>query len=185
MQTRKLVVLDVDGVICGPRVHSSLPLQHPNTNVVAVGDKWCVTVSNDLPEFFAALYSKYDVAFYTSALEKNISPILSAVLSKEQRQRTVFCWYREHTHLDPEYVEGNTHGIKKYDTIKVLSNVWLHPVINAERIYNRRNTIICDDSARKTRFNPAENVVTVGENGWQDPTKMLTDIDDTFDKLVL
>ena len=100
---------------------------------------------------------------------------------KNPKKYFEFIWCRDRTKLDPDY--GKDPDIEKYDTIKMLKDIIDCPDINQDRNYGFHNIIICDDSRMKTRFNPAQNIVTISP--WVpgqpfDIESLLKDINEQF-----
>lgn len=107
-------------------------------------------------QFLAYCYRNFDVAFFSSAHRETGEALLNTVLTPDQRVKTVFTWFRDRTRPDPEPVNS-------YDTIKLLSDVFNDQDVNYRQKYHEGNTIICDDSSRKVRFNHSQNVLLVEE----------------------
>jgi len=151
---KQLLILDLNGVLCRKTKTDQLS----NDNVIKLSN-YNVVLRPGLYEFLNVCYQKYDVGFYTSTKRQNAVTILNGILTKFQQNETVCRLYREFTQLDPDYlIDPDT---EKHDTIKLLSVIFNHPLINESRKYNYSNTIICDDSLTKLRFNNLENVIII------------------------
>lgn len=162
-----LLILDINGLLC-----RKVQKDHPEANLVRPG--YGVILRPGYKEFLEQCYAQYDVAFFSSTTKRNAEVILKAFLSTEQFKQTKFIWYRDRTSLDPDWhadqIESDNswndttwqkEEIKTHSTIKLLQNVWNNPMINAQRKYNTSNTLICDDSAMKLRYNPQKNCLIV------------------------
>lgn len=103
--------------------------------------------------------SGFEVGFFTSTTWKNANPIIRKLTPR----KLLFKWTRDRCTLDPE-------PVKDHDVVKNLSSIWENPVINQKRIYGEHNTILVDDSVRKTRFNDPLNCIVPGE---YDPSEKL------------
>jgi hypothetical protein len=167
---RKLLILDVSGVLCHKQIDDKGidPIFLKNLSTGGSNNEklevlrvkgYNIILRPYLREFLEFCYASYDVAFLSSTTYSNCTAILDRILTVKQHKDTVFKWFRDHTHYDPSF--GTDSKIKPYDTVKYLSDVWNNPVINADRLYSPDNTIICDDSEGKMRYNPKENTITV------------------------
>lgn len=169
---KKLVVLDINGILCCKYFICS------NKNKYGEKDKTDRDVIKsliklpclDLPKFIVFLrphvkefldfcFLNYDVGFFSSTTEKNAGEILSVLLSDVQKKKVKFFWYRDRTRLDPDY--GKDSEIKNFDTVKLLDDIIESPMINYERKYNENNIFLLDDSEKKTRFNNSDNVIII------------------------
>lgn len=164
-----LLILDINGLLC-------CKVQPDCTEADLRPNKhYSVILRPGYAEFLQQCYAHYEVGFFSSTTEPNASAILKALLTKEQFKQTKFIWYRDRTSLDPDWQADQIHydetwndlefnqEIKAHDTIKLLNNVWNNPMINAKRKYNSKNTLICDDSAMKLRYNSQQNCLIVSE----------------------
>ena len=146
MEVKPLLILDISGLLC-----CKVPLENSH--------KSKVILRPHVRQFLEACYATYTVGFFSSTTFKNANAILKGLLTTEQESQTLFRWYRDRTQFDPEYPTNRF--IKVYDTVKYISDVLNNPLVNMNRLYNYQNTIICDDSLHKVRFNPKANVVLV------------------------
>lgn len=186
---RKLLILDVNGCLCSkvlnddPRL-DKLRETHPNFIERSV---YHVFARPGVSDFIDQCFEDYDVAIFSSTTFYNVDPILDMLLTKEQREQLKFIWCRDRTRLDPMYGREEYDYIKKYDTIKMLEDVFANPVINADRHYSDRNTIIVDNELRKVRLNPDHSVMVWNEFSIGRPAAHLVvikqNVDYRFDQL--
>lgn len=151
--SRKLIVLDINGVLCTKtqdNVEKNEGIKLATYNVI---------FRPEYRKFLNFCYENYDVGFFSSTTYKNASLILKKLLTPEQYKKTVFMWFRDRTVLDPDF--NKDPEIKQFDTIKRLSDIIDNPIVNHDRRYNYQNTVLIDDSQRKTRFNDPFNIVIV------------------------
>lgn len=113
-----------------------------------------VIIRNHAVEFIEKLMSKYDVGIFTSGHRSNTFNLIKLLMGTEKSKKLKFILSREYTKFDPESDDN-------ISTVKILSDVYNNPVVNRNKIYNKYNTLLCDDSEIKTRFNPQENIVIV------------------------
>jgi TFIIF-interacting CTD phosphatase-like protein len=123
-------------------------------------------------EFLRDCFSKYSVGFFTSMKKTTAQPILYQLLTPDQYESTAFFYYRDRCRHDPDITKGST--------IKMLVDIFDNPIFNRHRLYNENNTIICDDSIDKTRFNKPNNVVIVPRFRWRNPDAYLKIIGHTI-----
>lgn len=167
---RGLLVLDINGLLCRKVNKASTEYTQADLQLPSYG----VFLRPNYNNFLRRCYNKYDVAFFSSTTAANAGPILKKLLSKKQFKKTKFIWYRDRASLDQDWCVDpiSSHSswefedlaqeeIKKYSTVKRLSSIWENPIINAERIYSKKNTLICDDSYMKLRLNPRLNCLRV------------------------
>jgi hypothetical protein len=152
MDSPKLLILDINGLLCHKVAKDFIV---PNGLKMITLKNYNVILRPFTLIFLEFCYSNYLVGFFSSTTYSNAEAILNAILTPEQKEKTVFKWYRDMTKLDPDY--GINENIKKYDTIKCLSTAFEHPIINKDRMFTLKNTLICDDSGIKLRFNPKDN----------------------------
>lgn len=139
-----LLILDINGVLCC-KVNKS----EPPSNLERIElYSYDVLLRPGYREFLDFCFSKYQVAFFTSTIEHNALIILKSMLTPEQMEKVVFKWFRDKTRMD---IENGT-----YATAKILSDVFTDQ-------YTKYNTIICDDSLDKLRFNNSENTLIFPE----------------------
>lgn len=147
----RLLLLDINGVLCC-KIGKD---EKPNDNLELLElNAYKVVMRPGAREFLEFCYKHFTVAFFSSTTYPNANAILEKLLSPEQKKATPFRWFRDRTHFDPD-------AKKEYDTIKKLSDIFDNPMVNSDRKYNERNTILCDDSAVKTRFNDPKNIVVL------------------------
>ena len=160
MDTR-LLILDINGVLCCKIANQ-------------------VVLRPDYKEFLSFCFDNFTVAFFSSTTYKNANAIINKLLSSEQRSKVAFFWYRDRTRKD--------HEMGGYSTIKNLIDVFDNPVINKENKYNKYNTLICDDSPTKLRFNDEQNVIIVqefkGDKEDQVLHNMIKEISSRFEELI-
>ena len=126
----------------------------------------CITIPNfklyirpGAKEFVSKLLDTYDVAIYTSTTYTNVSKIIKVLFTKDQEQKLKFIWCRDRTLFDPDY--GDDSSVEFFATVKNLDQIWRNPSVNYKRLYNKNNTIICDDDETKVRFNDPANYLIV------------------------
>lgn len=178
---RQLLVLDINGLLC--RKVKKYSEEHIQVDLQL--QSYGVKLRPGYRKFLTRCYTKYDVAFFTSTTQRNAEIILKKLLTKKQFKQVKFVWYRDRTYLDPDWYafgesachqkhsyEISAHPswefenfqeeqIQKHSTIKHLSAIWRNPIINAERKYSEKNTLICDDSYMKLRLNPRSNCLPI------------------------
>lgn len=163
---KRLLLLDINGVLCrkvDSKYEGPVDLELTSYKII---------YRPGYEKFLAECYERYDVGYYSSTTYKNADGILRAMLTKKQRDSTVCFWYRDRTCLDPDWGKSisnhdswdgdlTTTQITKFSTVKYLSTIWQNPVINYNRVYSENNTIICDDSSIKLRFNNRKNCLLI------------------------
>ena len=143
----KLLLLDINGVLCyrtTEDISGELVIKLP---------KCSVALRPGYQIFLDFCYYRYKIAFFSSTTYQNANDILETLLTPNQKKRTLFRWFRDRTHYDPD---TNDHS-----TIKLLSDVFDNPVVNSYRQFTSRNTLLCDDSPSKIRFNNPNNIVLI------------------------
>jgi len=158
----KLLVLDLNGLLFSK--------VQDKTNADLMLNAYGVMFREGYKEFLESCYSQYRVGFYSSTTQQNAWAILDKMLTKSQRKKTVFFWCRDRTILDPDWNEDQfsfdqswdeseflKDEIVRHSTIKLLTHIWNNPIINCERRYSEKNTLICDDSSLKLRLNLRKN----------------------------
>lgn len=150
MSERKLLILDINGLLC----------RKINTKEQIEGEvielpSYKVQLRPGCHEFLDFCYRHYDIAFFSSTLHVNADAILKALLNSKQHKITIFKWFRDRTRFDPDSKTD------KYATVKVLKDIFDNPVVNRDRIYSEKNTLICDDSVTKIRLNDPKNTVII------------------------
>ena len=166
MDTR-LLLLDINGVLCCKSEHKNAleevteDLTNCNLNEIKLEilklSTYNVTLRPNYREFLEFCYENFSVGFFSSTTYPNANAILEKILTPEQKAKTILKWFRDHTHLDPDF--GSNPEIVFHDTIKKLSDIFDNPIINGNRKFSPKNTLLCDDSEIKTRFNDPKNIV--------------------------
>jgi hypothetical protein len=165
MATRKgkLLVLDVSGFLCSKVANTVY--ESPHGYEVIHQHYYTIVLRPWVRKFLKFCFDNYDVGFFSSSTYNTIHPLLEAILTEEQKQQTVFRWYRDQTEMDPEI--GTNPLTDKFSTIKPLSKIIsspeANPLVGCEPLYNYYNVLICDDSPLKTRFNPALNTMKIAK----------------------
>lgn len=145
---KKLVILDIKGIL-GIEVEKGNTVRQGTLKLAS----YDFLPRPEVATFLSNLYKDYEVAFFSSTTEKNAFLILKEILTRDQMKKTLFFWYRDRTHLDPNP------GALPYETVKLLDDVFTSPIVNKERKWSKNNTILVDDSAVKTRFNDDANLI--------------------------
>lgn len=154
---KKLLVLDLNGLLCY-KVHP--PYEKNSDNDFLDRKFYRVYRRPGVEEFLIWCMDNYDVAVWSSTTTFNAESILKWIFPKRGMLfKLRFSWYRNNTNLDPDFELDPR--VENYDTVKNLANIWSHPNINESRQYSKTNTLIIDDSIRKTRFNNSDNVLIV------------------------
>ena len=172
-EMKPLLVLDINGVLC-----RKVPKDYKGpTDLDLSGYK--VILRPGCREFLEKCYQNFTVGFFSSTTYKNAGPILGSLLTPEQDKTTLFKWFRDRTSLDPNWTLGpdgrrvSSHHswgsdislpqikLKDHSTVKRLTSVFESPFINRDRTFDWTNTIVCDDSIEKLRFNPRSNCFVV------------------------
>lgn len=151
----RLVVLDLNGVLS---YKCSLDSVIENSAIIELA-RAKVVLRPGYAAFLAHCYEHYSVAFFSSTTYTNANPILEKMLTAEQKQQTVFRWFRDRTRLDPDYGTGD---VAKFDTIKLVKDIIENPTVNESRVYSYENVLLIDDDLNKVRLNNPKNVMTVG-----------------------
>lgn len=167
-----LLILDINGVFCTKTRTGEIPkdskLEHLKLN------KYYVTLRPNARKFLEFCFENYIVAFFSSTTPTNSKKILEKLLTEEQQTKTKFQWFRDRTHFDPDYPKCD-----EFATIKKLSDVWDNPTVNEKRAFSEKNTLLCDDSVTKTRFNPKTNVIVIPPfNGDENDVALLDKINE-------
>lgn len=152
----RLLLLDINGVLCCKYKKHNDQLSESKCDLLEL-KSYTVILRPGYREFLNFCYENFTVAFFSSTTYHNANAILEKLLTPEHKSKTLFRWFRDRTRLDPHY--GINPEIKKHDTIKKLEDVFNCPLINEDRKYGPGNTLLCDDSVQKTRFNEPKNVV--------------------------
>jgi hypothetical protein len=156
MTSRKLLLLDINGVLCTKTTDADLIAQYDAANIIKL-KTYTILLRPGVRKFIGQCFDEFDVGFFSSTTWRNASAILDAILAPEQRKKCVLMWFRDRTKLDPRWGKDST--IQAHDTIKLLSDVWQCPTINEARKYGPHNTIMCDDSEAKHIYNPTQCII--------------------------
>lgn len=151
----RLLILDINGLLC-----CKISKNSTNLEVLKLGF-YDVILRPYCREFLDYCFDNFTVAFYSSTTYKNANIILDKLLTSTQKSQCLFRWFRDRTRLDPDY--GKIKGITPFDTIKLLKDVFENASLNEDRRITENNTVICDDSMRKMRFNSSDNVIIFEE----------------------
>lgn len=187
----RLLLLDINGVLCCKQRYISDLSEHinqlslePKCELLKL-KSYTVMLRPGYREFLDFCFEHFTVAFYSSTTYSNANAILNKLLTSKQKNKTLFRWFRDRTQLDPDF--GQNPKIMKHDTVKKLVDVFNCPLINEERKFNYDNTLLCDDSEQKTRFNPDKNIVIfpefTGDPHDQVLNKMTKTLLERFDQL--
>lgn len=155
-KTRGLIVLDMNKLLCD-KIYQFDGTKKPDFETIVVNTHFTVFIHPAARAFLEFCFQMADVGFWTSTTKRNAAPILEHLLTEEQKQKTVFRWYRDRTRLHPRFRKDS--DILHYQTVKKLKDVWTCPTINAMRCYSAANTVICDDDPQKLEVNDPANVV--------------------------
>lgn len=153
-----LVILDVHGVL----VEKTATKDKDRKRAALTRRRHWRTFKNNatvwlrpnLSLFFDTLYARHDVAIWSSAIERNIVPLLNAIdaeyaMKPSLMDRLTFLWDRERCRED--FQSG------KYSTVKRVDDVWMNKVFQ-ER-YSAENTLLLDDSPLKVRHFPDSSII--------------------------
>ncbi|KAJ3217242.1 hypothetical protein HDU67_008264 [Dinochytrium kinnereticum] len=99
-----------------------------------------------LDRFLDDLFQEFKVAVWTSATTKNSVPLVQNIFGKRCKQ-LAFHWDRSRCDLVSEI--GNPYG-----SVKNLEKVWLDSTVNAGGIWSEKNTLLIDDTPRKSTETP-------------------------------
>ena len=168
----RLIILDVNKLICYRLRLINLSEEIKSwaksigQKVIIQNDKYVIYLRPYIEEFLTFCFNYAEVGFFSSAYYKNINLIIKIILNNYVKlglySKVKFIWGRYHTHPDQD--GGNL------NTIKLLSDVFKSSSINPpsvrnltwdNRLYSFKNTIICDDSHNKVRFNPKNNILII------------------------
>lgn len=189
MDRNKLLILDINGLLCH-KVNKPCDGEESDSediNKNYLDRKFYKVYSRPgVDKFLIWCLENHDVAIWSSTTNYNAEPILKWLFPKhEMLSRLKFDWYRNNTNLDPDF--GLDSRVENYDTVKNLKNVWSHPYINESRKYSKTNTIIIDDSVRKTRFNNSDNVLIVDKYSplnWSESDEDICWVEDIQNKII-
>ncbi|KAI0557358.1 small phosphatase [Gracilaria domingensis] len=146
------IVLDVHGVLVhrAQASHSRSKAARDHRNPWRVFPKrQAVWLRPYLRTFLLEIFRRHNVAIWSSAQEKNITPMLEAMstefrMSPSLLHRLCFAWHRPQCRPDRQ--------TGKYASIKNLADLWEDREHGAR--FTPRNTILVDDSPTKTRLFP-------------------------------
>lgn len=158
--TLKLLVLDINGVLCHKIYKPDDTLDSKKYNPIDL-NKHNLYLRPGVKTFLNKVFSLDDleVAIFSSTTYPNVDLILKQLITTKQRKKLKFLWCRDRCSLDPEY--DTRDDIKKFDTIKRIEIIIESPYINAKREYNKDNILFIDDSALKMRYNPKNSYYIV------------------------
>lgn len=150
--SRNLLILDINGLLCCKIPKNAIP---PDNLPYIICPSYIVVFRPYYREFLEFCFANYDVGFFSSTTYANATVILDKLLTEQQNRSTVFQWFRDRTRPDLE--------LGGYATIKCLSDVFReYPNWNyTKKDMTSGNTLICDDSIQKLRYNHRENMVIV------------------------
>ena len=153
-----LVLLDINGLLC-----SKIDKNHKlfeNLLTVECNSNYSVLLRPNAGEFLTELSQHYTVGIYSSTTYVNITKILTAI-SRDWKSYVSIIADRSCTVLNPDF--QNVPKIKSYDTVKLLTRIWEHPIHNCDRKWNKNNTLLIDHEEEKLRFNDPRNILIVEE----------------------
>jgi hypothetical protein len=143
----QLLILDLNGVLCCKTTRAS------KLTVIAKTRHYNVVLRPHVQEFLREMFSLYQVAFFTSTTSGNAEQVLRNLLTKSQARKSFFKWSRDRTREDLVVSSEDP-----FPTLKMLEDVFELPKVKLGG-YNYTNTLICDDSEAKLRYNPEKNVL--------------------------
>ncbi|CAN8073167.1 unnamed protein product [Agarophyton chilense] len=146
------VVLDVHGVLVervqtrSPRARAARQNRGPWRTF---SNRYAVWLRPHLNLFLSEMFRRHTVAIWSSAEQRNIEPLLEAIsaeyrMSPTLTQQLQFVWHRSRCRPDKQ--------TGKYASIKSLHDLWVDRE-HGDR-FTRRNTLLVDDSPKKTRLFP-------------------------------
>ena len=182
---KRLAIFDINGFLC-----QKVPKDYEGPVDLEL-QSYKVILRPGCGEFLSQCYERFTIGFFSSTTYKNAGPILQELLTQEQDKATLFKWFRDRTSLDLDWMREISSDpswqldlfvgmkLEKHSTVKRLSSVLETPFLNDDRIYSLKNTLICDDSAEKLRFNPKANCLVVEPfTGERDDTVLSTLVDE-------
>jgi len=110
------------------------------------------------------IFNNFHVCVWSSARRENVNLMINHAF-KEHQKRILLSWSREQCDLS-----GQFH--KKCDTVKDMRNLWSRLRRNSDSfgtVFSASNTIVLDDSPKKIKFQPG-NQILVKEYGRRDDT---------------
>jgi len=143
------VILDINGVLLKKFYNSedkSYMASIPHT--CRKIDRFTYFIRDDVESFLHELFSKYDIAIYSSSTKPTVVTCLKLVMTKEQQQRLLFILDRRFTLSDPE-------GPEAHSTIKSLEYVCISQGLQLNQV------IIIDDDACKVRTISDKNKIVL------------------------
>lgn len=174
----RLLLLDINGVLCCKyKKDNDLSERLSHSDLLEL-KSYSVMLRPGYREFLNFCYEHFTVAFFSSTTRQNANAILEKILTPEHKSKTLFRWFRDRTQLDPHY--GIIPEIEKHDTVKKLEDVFNCPLFNEDRKYGLGNTLLCDDSAQKTRFNESKNIVIFPEFKGDPNDRVLSEMTQTL-----
>ncbi|KAJ3164904.1 hypothetical protein HDU88_004884 [Geranomyces variabilis] len=145
-----LLVLDLNGTLI-ERVTGSADkkLANSNPSCPPVPDFFVPRGNRPyLDVFLEEIFSKFAVAAWTSATEKNAHHMFQNTFGAHAR-RLAFGWNRSHCDI----ASG-----RGFVGRKDLRKIWMDPDANAQGTWNEQNTILLDDTVAKATFTPANGL---------------------------
>lgn len=151
---KKLLVLDVNGLLADI-------VSHPypkNIKRDAMIAKKAVYKRPFCSEFLNFCFEKFDVAVWSSRIEKNVERFVDYLLG-DLKERLIFCWsISQCTVTNISTLEDK----RKTVVFKDLRKIWdkCDPNLPWEKgYYNESNTLLLDDSPYKGLLNPPYNSI--------------------------
>ena len=119
--------------------------------------------------FIKHCFLNYDVAFFSSMMCYNLDEVLINLLSEEQTNTVKFIYDRNNTDVDPE-------PINSWDTIKDVEKIKV--------LFPEHSVLICDNEARKLRFNNPKNCLICPGYSLNHFEKLKVLINNKFDDMI-
>ncbi|CAJ2669128.1 ubiquitin-like domain-containing CTD phosphatase 1 isoform X2 [Trifolium pratense] len=151
---KKLLVLDVNGILADVVSHP-FPMKIKRDAMIA---NKALFKRPFCSEFLNFCFKRFDVAVWSSRLERNVNNIVSCLMG-DMSQKLIFCWnVSQCTTTTIATLEDN----RKTLVFKDLRKIWdkYDPDLPWEKgYYNESNTLLLDDSPYKALLNPPYNSV--------------------------
>ncbi|KAI5432279.1 uncharacterized protein LOC127128663 isoform X2 [Lathyrus oleraceus] len=151
---KKLLILDINGILVDVVSHP-FPKKIKRDAMIA---KKALFKRPFCSEFLNFCFEKFDVAVWSSRMEKNVNSIINHLLGN-MSQRLIFCWNISQCTKTNIKALGNNH---KLVVFKDLRRIWdkYYPDLPWEKgYYNESNTLLLDDSPYKGLLNPPHNSI--------------------------
>ncbi|CAK8540749.1 unnamed protein product [Lathyrus sativus] len=151
---KKLLILDINGILADIVSHP-FPKKIKRDAMIA---KKALFKRPFCSEFLNFCFEKFDVAVWSSRLEKNVNNIIDHLLGN-MSQRLIFCWNISQCTTTNINTLGND---RKLVVFKDLRRIWdkYYPDLPWEKgYYNESNTLLLDDSPYKGLLNPPHNSI--------------------------